>query len=140
MIEGFLCPLCMKDLGDVIQLQVSSYTLLSFTFQKPCPNSNHIFLFCFTMHSFDKQKSNLYSIVAEVTGSLITHLVLLFRFILMRHIPKKTRHLSRHSKSFSAKPSGSSLMTRTPGAGLRWVTLASHWSILSILNTVNTRL
>ena len=22
VIEGFLCPLCMKDLGDVIQLQV----------------------------------------------------------------------------------------------------------------------
>ena len=32
VIEGFLCPLCMKDLGDVIQLQVSSYTLLSFAF------------------------------------------------------------------------------------------------------------
>ena len=24
VIEGFLCPLCMKDLGDVIQLQVSN--------------------------------------------------------------------------------------------------------------------
>ena len=23
VMEGFLCPLCMKDLGDVIQLQVS---------------------------------------------------------------------------------------------------------------------
>ena len=22
VLEGFLCPLCMKDLGDVIQLQV----------------------------------------------------------------------------------------------------------------------
>ena len=22
ILEGFLCPLCMKDLGDVIQLQV----------------------------------------------------------------------------------------------------------------------
>ena len=23
VLEGFLCPLCMKDLGDVIQLQVA---------------------------------------------------------------------------------------------------------------------
>ena len=30
--EGFICPLCMKDLGDVIQLQVSTNTFLSFAF------------------------------------------------------------------------------------------------------------
>ena len=29
VLEGFLCPLCMKDLGDVIQLQVATTHLIS---------------------------------------------------------------------------------------------------------------
>ena len=35
VLEGFLCPLCMKDLGDVIQLQVATTHLIlaSFTYQ-----------------------------------------------------------------------------------------------------------
>ena len=28
VLEGFLCPLCMKDLGDVIQLQVATIYLI----------------------------------------------------------------------------------------------------------------
>ena len=59
VIEGFLCPLCMKDLGDVIQLQVSTYTFISFavTFQKPSLNLYHIFL---SYLSIDRPKFNLY--------------------------------------------------------------------------------
>ena len=61
VIEGFLCPLCMKDLGDVIQLQVSNDTLLSFafTFQKASPKTLlHLSL---VYHCILLTKFNLYS-------------------------------------------------------------------------------
>ena len=66
VIEGFLCPLCMKDLGDVIQLQV--------------------------IH--DRNQISRMQINTS-------------RFILMKPIPKKTKHLYNLLKSFSARPSGS---------------------------------
>ena len=35
VMEGFLCPLCMKDLGDVIQLQVSILNSIDLMENKP---------------------------------------------------------------------------------------------------------
>ena len=63
VIEGFLCPLCMKDLGDVIQLQVSTNTFLSFTILKPSSKTLS-FSLSFSrviLHSIDRPKSNLYT-------------------------------------------------------------------------------
>ena len=39
VLEGFLCPLCMKDLGDVIQLQVARLHPVLATLTDPNPVS-----------------------------------------------------------------------------------------------------